>query len=367
MWLAWKKTTKKRNHDNNVVSNWFVYMNVWSLSPCVCVSLYISVYFCWGPHLKFLLQTFTCTQQNHELNWIEWNAPATYLFSMEDHKWVHLHDIVFFSSKECKNGIPCSVVAATTALVSVALKNCGFKRKNEPPSNVSTKALWVSKRTTCHYICWYNDGSYYVIVCMCACVCIAVDSIELKCTYLSAWTVMYTKYYIYCLNECVPCVCVCVCAWKYMSWHNPLWCEYIFFVSCLHCECHTHMYCVAVCNMLNTQSIHTHRTHQLLSSIFFINTITISRTSIQTPTPRTHTHTRSLSVSLSLSLSYYSCWLNITQVYWICQLEFVIYHDQIISKSIAIQISALQTSETAIKGIKATAKGTGTGTLKGIT
>lgn len=59
----------------------------------LCVYLYIFV--------KDRIQTFFFKRShahNKTTNWIgiEWNAPETYLFSIEDHKWVHLHDIGFF-------------------------------------------------------------------------------------------------------------------------------------------------------------------------------------------------------------------------------------------------------------------------------
>lgn len=112
----------------------------------------------------------------------------------------------------------------------------------------------------------------------------------------------------------------------------------IFFVSCLHCECYTHMYCSSVTSW--TPKAYT--THIKFYPVYFSST---QLPSLVLPYKHRHTLTWSLSPSLSLSVSYYSCWFNITQVYWICQLEFVIYHDQIISKSIAIQILPLQTRE----------------------
>lgn len=122
---------------------------------------------------------------------------------------------------------------------------------------------------------------------------------------------------------CVHSVCdVCV------SWHNPLWCEY-FFRWLFALWTPNTWYC-SKCNMLNTQNTLTH-TH---TSTFILYIF--------------HQHNYHLSVFTRTRLYlypylylYYSCWHNITQVYWICQLEFVIYHDQIISKSIAIQISPL--------------------------
>lgn len=94
---------------------------------------------------------------------IEKKKPPCWVGSMfilvRHHKQVHLHDISFSEAK--KMGIQREMAKAND-------------------SEITKKKKWVSKRTLVDHT-WWNSFD------------VAVDSIELKCTYLSAWTVRYTK------------------------------------------------------------------------------------------------------------------------------------------------------------------------------
>lgn len=109
----------------------------------------------------------------------------------------------FFSFQECKNEIPYAVCVVWRQWQHWCWSHWKIvvsRGKTNTPSNVSSSSSTSTKEsygcqsvplvTMCWCITmvlvWYYSG---------ACVCCCVDSIELKCTYLSAWTVMYTKYY----------------------------------------------------------------------------------------------------------------------------------------------------------------------------
>lgn len=116
--------------------------------------------------------------------------------------------------------------------------------------------------------------------------CAAVDSIELKCTYLSVWTVRYTK----------------------------RWCAIIL--------CHVSNFS-SVVYVVNHIYVQTNETKYPPATTFFFflsHSFSWSTSVIQSMEYR-YTHTQTTCSSL---------WSIAIDCYWLWQLKFVIYHDQII-------------------------------------
>ena len=115
--MKWRKkqppaTTTTTTTMSSPFSRWFVYLSL-------CVFVLRTAFKLSFSNTFIHTHTHNKTTNWIELNWMEWNALATYLFSMQDHKWVHLHDIGFFY-QECKN---------RNSMACVCVRRCWSHRK----------------------------------------------------------------------------------------------------------------------------------------------------------------------------------------------------------------------------------------------